>query len=221
MQIQIGRVSILLLLPVFVAVCVAPPRGVIILCAGDSITAGGYPHYLQRLLAADGIRARVLNRGRSGNRSAEYLSYLGHNEEELRGLKPDFILLQLGTNDVRTDLDRTPTPEFTANMREILRRLGAFRGRDGLPSRILLAAIPPVPEGGVFAFDRDSLRRVTEEINPAIQDLARAEGLAFVDNHGIFVGRPDLLPDVHPSREGYKALAANWYSALKPLLKAR
>ncbi len=218
MQIQIGRVSVLLLLPFFVAVCVAPPRGVIVLCCGDSITAGGYPHYLQRLFAADGIRARVLNRGRSGNRSAEYLSFLGHNEAELRGLKPDFILLQLGTNDVRTDLDRTPTPEFEANMREILRRLREFRGRDGKPSRILLGSIPPVPEGRVVAFDQESRLRVTTEINPAIRRLAESAGLPFVDNFAIFPGRPDLLSDVHPSREGYKALAAGWYRALKPLL---
>jgi lysophospholipase L1-like esterase len=217
-QIQMGRVSILLLLPFFVAVCVSPPRGVIVLCCGDSITAGGYPHYLQRLFAADGIRARVLNRGRSGHRSGEYLSYLGHNEEELRGLKPDFILLQLGTNDVRTDLDRTPTPEFTANMREILRRLGGFKGRDGKPSRVLLGSIPPVPPAGTPVFDADSARRVTAEINPAIRRLAEEAGLPFVDNHAAFVGRPDLLPEIHPSREGYKALAAGWYRALKPLL---
>ena len=205
-------------MPLFVSVCVAPPRGVIILCAGDSITAGGYPHYLQRLLAADGIRARVLNRGRSGHRSGEYLSYLGRAREELLGLKPDFILLQLGTNDVRTDLDRTTTERFAANMREILAILGTFRNRAGTPSRILLGAIPPIPEGTTYPFDRESLRRVTEEINPAIRDLAREARVPFVDNHTFFLGRPDLLPGVHPSREGYKELARNWYRTLKPLL---
>jgi lysophospholipase L1-like esterase len=205
-------------MPLFVSVCVAPPRGVIILCAGDSITAGGYPHYLQRLLSADGIRARVLNRGRSGNRSGEYLSYLGHDREALLGLKPDFILLQLGTNDVRTDLDHTSTEQFAANMRRILGILGDFRNRDGNPSRILLAAIPPIPEGTTYPFDRDSLRRATEEINPAIRDLAREARIPFVDNHALFLGRPDLLPGVHPSREGYKELARSWYRTLKPLL---
>lgn len=218
MQIQIGRVSILLLLPLFVSVCVAPPRGVILLCVGDSLTAGGYPHYLQKLLAADGIRARVLNRGRNGNRSGEYLSYLGHNREELLKLKPDFVLLQLGTNDVRTDLDHTSTERFTANMGEILAILGTFRNRDGNPSRILLAAIPPIPEGTAYPFNRDSLRRVTEEINPAVRAMALEARIPFVDNHALFLGRPDLLPGIHPSREGYKELAANWYRALKPLL---
>ena len=82
-----------------------------------------------------------------------------------------------------------------------------------------MGSILPVPEGGAFAFDRDSLRRVTEEINPAVRGLAAAAGLPFVDNHAVFLGRPDWLPDVHPSREGYKALAASWYRALKPLLK--
>lgn len=218
MQIQVGRVSILLLMPFFVSVCVSPPRGVIVLCAGDSITAGGYPHYLQRLMAGDGILARVLNRGRNGHRSAEYLSYLEGHLAEMQGLRPDFILVQLGTNDVRTDLDRTTTEAFKANMREILRILGSFRDRRGRPSRLLLAAVPPVPAGTAYPFDGDSVRRVTEEINPAIRGLAAEAGIPFVDNYAPFVGRPDLLPEVHPTRDGYKALAASWYRILKPLL---
>ncbi len=205
-------------MPFFVSVCIAPPRGVIVLCAGDSLTAGGYPHYLQRLMAGDGIRARVLNRGRNGHRSAEYLSYLGHNLAEMQGFRPDFILLQLGTNDVRTDLDRTSTAEFKAHMQQILRVFASFRDRRGRPSRVLLAAVPPVPVGTAYPFDADSVRRVTEEINPAVLEMAREAGLPFVDNYTPFRGRPDLLAEVHPTREGYKALAASWYRVLKPLL---
>jgi len=222
MQIQVGRISVVLLLPFFVSVCVAPPRGVIVLCAGDSITAGGYPHFLQRLLNADGIRARVHNYGRPGNRSGEFLGFLRGNRDALAALRPDLILLQLGTNDVRTDLDKTPTDVFVRNMEDILAVFKSFRDRRGRPSRILMATIPPVPgNSAAYPFDAGSVRRVVEEINPALCALGLEEHVAVVDNYALFVGRPDLLPEVHPSADGYKALARNWHAALKPYITNR
>ena len=219
MQIRVGRVSLLLLMPFFVAVCVARPRGYIIMCAGDSITAEAYPHYLQRIFNRQDRRVKVLNFGRSGNTSGEYLSYLADREGRLREEHPDFILLQLGTNDVREDVDGAPAARFTENMRQILKRLAAYTDRAGLPARIFLATIPPVPEGTPFPFSAESARRVREEINPAIRALARESGAVLVDNTTLFEREPGLLPGVHPTREGYRRLAANWAEALRPLMK--
>jgi len=219
MHIQRGRLSIVLLMPFFVSVCVSSPRGVIVFCAGDSITAAAYPHFLQRGLNRDGLPARVLNHGRSGNTSGEYLDFLAKNMERLIAERPDFILLQLGTNDIRTDLDFTSTERFRDNMKKILAAFRKFRTRSGKIPSILLSTIPPVPSVGSLPFDAESLRRVEAEINPTIRALAAEEGLLLVDNHGLFSRRPDLLPDVHPSREGYRLLAENWRAALNPLLK--
>jgi len=219
MHIQRGRLSIVLLMPFFISVCVSSPRGVIVFCAGDSITAAAYPHFLQKILNRDGLPARVLNYGRSGNTSGEYLDFLVKNLERLIAEQPDFILLQLGTNDLRTDLDFTPTERFRANMKNILTAFRKFRNRNGRIPSILLATIPPVPSAGPLPFDAESLRRVEAEINPTIRALAAEEGILVVDHHGLFIRRPDLLPDVHPSREGYRLLAGNWSAALKPLIK--
>jgi lysophospholipase L1-like esterase len=40
----------------------------------------------------------------------------------------------------------------------------------------------------------------------------------MVDNYTILLDRPLLLPEVHPSREGYRQIARNWYNSLKPLI---
>ena len=218
MHLRFGRFSVVLLMPFFVSVCASPPRGFIILCAGDSITAEAYPHFLQRLFSRDGIRARVLNFGRSGFTSGEYRAFLAKNLEAMARERPDAVLLQLGTNDVRVDGDRTATEEFAANMRVITAAFRGFRSRAGRPSVLLLATIPPVPEGTPLPFSGESVRRVDEEINPAIRSLAASEGLPLVDNHGLFLSRPDLLPGIHPSRDGYEALAERWYGALRPIL---
>ncbi|MFC2160130.1 SGNH/GDSL hydrolase family protein, partial [Acidobacteriota bacterium] len=79
----------------------------IVFCAGDSLTESPYPRYLKNIMTTAGIRAKVLNFGRSGNTTGEYLNYLLSNKESLAGKHPDIICLLLGTNDVRTDHDNT------------------------------------------------------------------------------------------------------------------
>jgi acyl-CoA thioesterase I len=223
MQIRIGRTSVLLLLPFFISVCASPPRGVIILCAGDSLTAKAYPHFLQKLLNADGIAARVVNQGVSGDNSGEYLEYVRDpvRSEALLWERPDIILLQLGTNDVRTDGDFLPTDRFVANMKSLLEYFRGFISRTADPSRIVLALIPPIPDGTPFPFSAESSRRVREEINPAIVRLAREQGLPVVDNYRIFEERPDLLPGVHPTTEGFRLMARNWYETVRKIIKER
>jgi len=212
-----------LLILLFSAYCSVPPPGIIILCAGDSITEAEYPLFLDKILRKNGIRAKVLNYGRSGFTSAEYLKFLRNNQNTLASEQPDFILLQLGTNDVRFDHDSTSGEEFYSNMKEIIKIFRGFRNRSGKKSEILLATIPPIPEGSLFPFTSESQTRATEEINPYLKKISDEEKVILVDNYTPFVQSPHLLPEVHPSREGYRHLAQNWYDALKPLLsnKAR
>ena len=195
--------------------CSGPERSVIILCAGDSITEQGYPRFLRAALRADGVRARVLNYGRSGNTSAEYLAFLEGNGDRLGAERPDIVLLELGTNDVRVDGDRVKVADFERNVREIAGIFKRFRTRAGEPPAVFLAAIPPVPEGTPFPFGPDSGARVDAEINPAVRAVCSDLGLGFVDNHALFTRAPELLPGVHPSPEGYKAMAAAWYEAIR------
>jgi len=195
--------------------CSPSPKGLIILCAGDSITEFGYPRYLRNILKNEGVQARILNQGKSGHNSREYLSFLEKNQEALRKSSPDFVLLQLGTNDVRIDHDQISANDFYNNMKHIVDLLRRFKTRTGKNTLLLLATIPPISEDIPFPFAPDSGKRVEEEINPLIQKIAREEKIPLVDNYSLFLQSPRLLPDVHPSLEGYKALAQNWFNALK------
>jgi lysophospholipase L1-like esterase len=206
--------SILLIIALFFS-CSSPPSSYIILCAGDSITEDGYPPFLERILKGEGIRAKVLNFGKSGHTSREYLRFLQEKKRELAENHPDFILLQLGTNDVRTDNDYTSTEEFYTNMKQIIRLFRDFTTRSGKNPRILIAIIPPIPDGTPFPFSPLSAKRVTEEINPLVQKIAAEEKCSLVDNFSFFLSSPNLLPEVHPSDQGYEAMAKNWHTALK------
>jgi len=195
-----------------------PGRGLIVLCAGDSITEQAYPRLLQQALKKEGRRARVLNYGRSGHTTGEYLKFLTSRLDRIETEKPDVVLLQLGTNDVRLDGDRTPLAEFERNLRAIIRIFEGVRNRRGRPTAVLLATIPPIPDGVPFPFGPESARRVVDEINPAVRTIAAELKLVLVDNYALFAAAPGLLPGVHPSPEGYRRLAARWLQALRPFL---
>lgn len=215
----------LLLLHCLAAACrrepVVPPLTgqPVILCAGDSITASSYPKQLKKLLAQDGRQVQVVNAGVKGDSTSEYLRFL-ERSRIIERTDPGWVLLQLGTNDLRIDSHATTTAQFRVNLEAILDRIGRHRNKNGSSPRIILATIPPIPVEVRWHFDVGSRARVDAEINPAIRDIAGQRGLILADIHALFAGRPDLLPDVHPSEEGYQALAAAWQRILTPLLSS-
>lgn len=219
MTIRTTKTNILSIILVFFMTCSSSQRGLIILCAGDSFTESSYPRHLLKILASAGIRAKILNYGRSGYTSGEYLGYLQKYESTLATEHPDFIFIQLGTNDVRTDNDRTSKNQFYANLYDILDIFRQFQNPDGKKSRIYLATIPPIPDGTAVPFTVDSQARVVNDINPVILRIGKEEKIPVVDNYKLFQDNPHLLPDVHPNEEGYRRLAQNWFEAIRPLLK--
>jgi len=111
---------ILLIFALFFS-CSSPPTSYIILCAGDSITEVGYPPFLKTLLKREGIRAKVLNQGKSGFTSKEYLVFLRENRTALAESHPDCILLQLGPTDVRTAHAPPSADAVDANRQQSIR----------------------------------------------------------------------------------------------------
>lgn len=217
MKLLCPKTAIFLLL--FAAACHPSPRGIIIACVGDSLTESTYPRHLSKTLADEGIRSKILNYGKSGYSSTEYLGYLEENQAALTAERPDYVLVQLGTNDVRMDSDRTSQEQFSANMQNILNILSQLQNPEGKKSQILLATIPPIPSGTPFPFSPESQNRVQDEINPCIIRIGKEKKIPIVDNYSLFLENPHLLPEVHPTEEGYKHLARNWFEALEPLLK--
>jgi lysophospholipase L1-like esterase len=191
----------------------------VILCAGDSITASSYPKHLKTLLERDGLRVQVVNGGVKGDSTAEYLRFL-ERSQIIERTDPGWVLLQLGTNDLRIDSHATTTAQFRINLEAILDRIGQHRNKDGSSPRVILATIPPIPVEVRWHFDAGSRARVEAEINPAIRAIAAQRGLVLADIHALFAGGPDLLPDIHPSEEGYRALAAAWHRVLAPLVSS-
>lgn len=187
----------------------------VILCAGDSITAASYPKHLKQLMIEDGIPVQVINAGVKGDSTAEYIRFL-ERSQIIERTAPHWVLLQLGTNDLRIDSHATTTEQFQRNLEAIIERFGRLRLRDGSSPEIILATIPPIPVEVPWQFNARSRTRVETEINPAIRTIARRRQLILVDVHAVFAARPHLLPEIHPNEEGYRVLALTWHRVLKP-----
>ncbi len=191
---------------------------IVVVAAGDSITAASYPRYLQEMFDGAKLPVTVVNAGVKGHTSGEYLAYL-RSSGLLGRTNPDVVLLQLGTNDVRIDADHTETARFYRQMNEILDEVLAHRTPRGRRPSVFLSTIPPVVVSIPGFFDDSSRRRVVDEINPTIRRLAQERGLPLVDTYELFVRHPDWLPEIHPNEDGYRAMARQWFERLGPQVR--
>ncbi|MCD5390791.1 GDSL-type esterase/lipase family protein [candidate division NPL-UPA2 bacterium] len=194
-------------------------KELVILCIGDSITAGNYPARLQVNLNKAGIPAKVLNAGMGGYTSGHYLKFM-KSFGLFRAVKPDLVLLKLGTNDVRTDFLRTETSRFVENMESIVRLIREELYQESPPLLLISTILPIIPQP--FVFTESSAKRVIEDINPAIREIADRFGLILVDNFSLFERHPEWLIDgVHPDERGYQAMADNWLASITEALAKR
>jgi len=197
------------------------PEPFTILCMGDSLTRsryGYYPAYLRGFARRDGIKVRVVTAARPGDTSGEFLDFLKQTPV-LKRVRPDLVVLMLGTNDVRIDGDATPLSRYRAQMEEIVRRIRATSSSRGAKIEIFLATIPPIMKLDLHTFDASSRRRVEEEIVPEIHRLAVKNGLHLLDVHAFFGEHPHLMTGVHPSRKGYYQMAAYIYARVRPFIE--
>jgi len=189
-----------------------PP--LVICCAGDSLMRP-MPWYFRQLLLSDSPHFILYEWAQGGLSSVTYQGFYRQQAERWRRIRPEFILLQLGTNDVVPVLEgRLSLDDFKANLTSIIREFQTYRTPRGESARILLATVP------LFADDpanQDKNRLVKTAINPAIREIVKRAQACLADNFSVLEGRPEFYdPDgVHPNPLGEAALAKNWIKSLK------
>ncbi len=192
-----------------------------ILCMGDSITEssfGSYPKYLKTLFKENGINADVISAARPGNTSGEYLSFL-RKSNILEKSDPYIVLIMLGTNDVRIDSDRTDKRRFLENMKKIIRKIKRYEKERKKRVLIFLMTPPPIFNIDIRTFNESSKKRIREEIVPIIKSIAKKNKLGLIDIHSYFLKRKELLPGIHPSKDGYYRMAKFIYRTIVPYIK--
>lgn len=181
----------------------------IILCFGDSITAGyglddsndAYPAVLQSKIDSLGLDYTVINSGLSGETTAGGRSRLSW----IMNQPIDVFLLELGGND---GLRGIPLTETRSNLQAIINMLH----EKSPDTKIIIAGMELPPNMG---------QDYTTAFRNIYAELAEQNDLAFI---------PFILKDVggivelnqndgiHPTVEGHKIVANTVWEVLKPIL---
>jgi acyl-CoA thioesterase-1 len=179
----------------------------VVVAFGDSLTAGPgiqqsqtYPALLQQRIRSAGLPHVVLNRGVSGDTTADGVRRLES------ALVPDtrVFILELGANDGLQGLS-------VADMRNNLRTIIETVQRRNI--RILLCGMEAPPVRSV---------QYSLEFHQVFPDLAQQYNLPLMPFllTGVF-GNPDLnlLDGLHPNAAGHRVIADNMWPYLEPLLR--
>ena len=187
-------------------------------CVGNSITYGtgiadrehfSYPVQLQHML---GDKYLVGNFGKPG----ATLLYKGHRpyveqtefKEALR-FKGDIAVIHLGIND--TDPRNWPNyrDEFVKDYLSIMDSLRAANPK----VRFILARMTPIADR--HPRFQSGTKQWHDEIQTAIETVARISGAELIDFHEPLYPYPNLLPDaIHPNPEGAGILAKTVYGGI-------
>ncbi len=188
----------------------ASPQPRVILCLGDSITAGfgldleqAYPALLQEKIDARGWKFRVINAGQSGDTTAGGLGRL----DWLLKNRIDVLVLELGGND---GLRGLPVETTRKNLQAIIDRTKEKYSH----AKVILAGMKVPPNMG---------RNYGDNFEATFRDLAaknQAPLIPFVLD-GVGGVRELNLPDgIHPTAKGHEIVAKNVWKVLEPVLRS-
>jgi len=168
------------------------------------------PHYLRGMLKNSKGKVSIKDWSRGGLSSLTYQDYFARRFRRWQSTKPDFILIQLGTNDVLHLLrDHYELVDFKENISKIIRGFRRFKGNRYKSPKIFIASVLPFYEE--TQSEEENLL-IQEKINPVLQEIAQRKKIIFVDNFSVMRDRIHLygLDGVHPNPRGERILAKNW-----------
>lgn len=187
-------------------------------CVGNSITYGtgiadrdkdSYPAQLQKLL---GDKYVVGNFGKPGATLLRHGHRPYFDQKEYRdalGFKGDIAVIHLGIND--TDPRNWPNyrDDFVADYLALIDSL-----RTANPSvRVIIARLTPIADRHPRFVSGTKLWH--DEIQEAIETVARVSGAELIDFESPLYPYPNLLPDaIHPNEEGAAMLARVVYGGI-------
>ena len=200
------RFIVSLLVAIAAGSLIAQSRPVLV-CYGDSITAGyglkpgqAYSDFLQQKLDANGYRYKVDNQGTSGATTKDAVAGL----HSMMLLHPEIVIVEFGGND---GLRGLPPDQTRRNLDTVLTTLEAAH------IKILLAGITLPPDYGpdyIHAFEQ------------IFRDMAEKHHTAFVPMiYKDLIHIPNTIQQdgIHPTAKGSNLLADTMLAALKPLLR--
>ena len=188
----------------------AQSDGPVVVAMGDSLMAGyemaadaSFPAQLEANLRAQGINARVINAGVSGDTSTGGLARLDWALSAANNGNPDLVIVEFGANDALRGIEPAVT---RGNLDTLLSRL------QGMDLDVLLLGMRAPPNMG---------SEYEAEFNAIFPDLAAIYGVAFYPFFldGVALDPALKLADgMHPNRAGVAVMVDNIAPMVKDIL---
>ena len=207
-----------------------------ILFQGDSITdcgrrreganplGSGYPMMVMGQLGLEEPSAHAyINRGISGNRSVDLYARI---KVDILNLKPDFISILLGVNDVWHEFDGNNGVDADKFLRIYCMLIEEIKSE--LPAVQILIMEPFCLRGSATEAYYDEFRAEVEKRAAMAKKVAETYGLTFLplqaelDALASTMPASELLSDgVHPTPIGHTVLKNAWIRTFKEMTQAR
>jgi acyl-CoA thioesterase-1 len=204
--VDVRRVLLVAISIVLFAVRLSAAAPAVIVCYGDSITAGyglvegqSFPDALDKLLDSGRYRYKVVNKGTSGATTKDAVA----NLQTVLHLHPEVVIVEFGGND---GLRGLPLEQTRRNLDQVISALQSAH------IKVLLAGITLPPNYGPDYI---------QQFNQLYKTLAAEHHTAFVPMiYKDLIHVPGTIqPDgIHPTAKGSEIIAQTLLPALKPLL---
>jgi lysophospholipase L1-like esterase len=205
-------------------------KGAVILFQGDSITdcgrsrendaelGAGYARIVAGLLGVENPEwnLKFLNRGISGHRTADLVNRW---TEDCTALKPDFLSILIGVNDVwrRYDANDPTTAEaYYENYKTLLSRARTELG--DIPILLLEPFLLPEPvDKQTYRDDLDPKIQMTRRLSREFQTYYLALDGLFAEQSARTKPAFWSADGVHPTWEGHALIARAWIRKFKEI----
>ncbi len=187
-------------------------------CIGNSITYGyglsspstqSYPTRLQSFL---GDNYEVTNFGVNSRTMLKNGDKPYWNESQYTqalALNPDIVIIMLGTNDAKLELNWTPyKEEFDDDYKDMIE---AFRSLSSQPTIYICCIVPAYAE--IWDISNTT---IDGEVNPKIVEVAWDKGVNLIDMYTQMENKSSLFQSdgIHPNASGAVTMASYFHSIL-------
>ena len=179
----------------------------------DNVRGSGYPVFVDGELGYSMPQQfRVSNRGIGGNRS---LDLLQRWNQDCIALKPDYLSIMIGVNDVWHEIDYqngAPIDRYREFLRMMIEDV-----QNRLPATKLILMTPFITHGTATDRNWDYFRSEVDLRIAAVEDLAKKYNLPCVHTQKAFDQALEIAPannwtyeGVHPTSAGHLLIANAW-----------
>jgi len=190
----------LFVLFLFISACDDETPTIKVACIGDSITYGHgmpnrvlncYPAQLQNILGPTYEVKNFSVSARTLLKKGDYPIWEEQVYKDAKAFEPDFVVIQLGTNDTKPQ-NWKHKADFISDYRSMIEEF------ESLPSVLKVWMVKPVPVYGKGDISDAILKN---EILPMIDSIASADEVPIIDLYSALSNNAGMFPDgVHPDK---------------------